>query len=1209
MSKKNNNNKKFKNFVKSISYLKKSIPKENRKYFDEATSLYIDRKIEKKISLEKIIDALRLNKPKDVKQALLKLSKFKQNIPIKGVKQKGMVYNKERAPKNFHILVDVVTEVKYTKEGKENKVTSSESFSESKIISAKNVNIAKQLMETYIRNEYNIQESWRVNEVKTIKFNSILSVNDPIVKTDVKTMKLKDIGSNVLNYDYVKEYKDFLQTDKEFGTCVIDNFIGLYGNKLKITREQLINIISDYYNTPSGLDTGLNIEKWKIEDGVDPLCIQHICQKFDLSHYGFDVSKNCFIKNISKSHNYEGLYYFAINEHMYLVKDSTLKKSMMEQAKDKASDKNIKSVMFDLKFKSKNMYSELELNENVPLNKITEYKSCIFIYTKENNHDLNDIFKEFIQTYKLVPSNIIATNHKISRFEATINNECYYFVIDPNQMHRNISYKTVKQLCEKKNIEFKNQSFTSLINQLKDLFFNDINKRITFDLQFRNQLLTKSKNKCSICKEKVEEFHIDHIRPLSNGGSNDLDNLQVLCLPCHQTKCQDEIENGIYKKVSDTQSSFNTSIQNIVSSKLAKSYAFVESIIKDVEPDKKIFGIDINKCRKNLLYYSKYEFPVFTVMDSVEKYNGQVGAGLYYIESSSYIPLRGNGWYYYPVVEYCLGKNIIKEDQILYTVQSSLSVPLKYYNEFIDYCYDILGSLGKLAINSMIGAFNVNIDKNIKSKTIGIVEKSYDSYTTYFNKNNNNNFIYTFDIDGKNYYHMFEDVKQMNSETESCLYNQIIQMENILIHELKLLIESKNGKIVDINTDAISFITDNNEFPFSLLNDGSINGYYWDTQKKINKYKFEQKERLKYERCKNMVRKEEYYFKPTKWNNISDVKDNDFTPLVNLIIDSKKSINIAGMGGYGKSTLIKQIQKKLTEEGKKFITLGPTNISVLNLKIENAMTLCKFSNKFKNKNCIKNLDIDYIFVDEISMVHEIFYHFLLTIKRLKPKIHFIISGDYGQLLPVCDRYEGGNYENTEALFELCNGNRLTLETFRRGNSELNDICIKVRNGEHIAKKIFKNKFKKFNLCYTNKKRIEINKKIMDSLREKHGKGFEIKKINSPNSQDVEIFNDINMPIMAYKTNKKMNIVNNERFVIDCVRNGIIYYSNDMKKDQEIKADEFQHFFYIAYASTIHKSQACTFDFSYTIHEWEKLDTRLKYVALSRATNKEKINII
>jgi ATP-dependent exoDNAse (exonuclease V) alpha subunit len=48
-------------------------------------------------------------------------------------------------------------------------------------------------------------------------------------------------------------------------------------------------------------------------------------------------------------------------------------------------------------------------------------------------------------------------------------------------------------------------------------------------------------------------------------------------------------------------------------------------------------------------------------------------------------------------------------------------------------------------------------------------------------------------------------------------------------------------------------------------------------------------------------------------------------------------------------------------------------------------------------------DLDYIFIDEVSMLGEVFYKFLMMIKKIRPDIIFIISGDYDQLSPVNDR--------------------------------------------------------------------------------------------------------------------------------------------------------------------------------------------------------------
>ncbi|MDR3464186.1 MAG: HNH endonuclease [Beijerinckiaceae bacterium] len=48
-------------------------------------------------------------------------------------------------------------------------------------------------------------------------------------------------------------------------------------------------------------------------------------------------------------------------------------------------------------------------------------------------------------------------------------------------------------------------------------------------------LRAKSKGRCAYCGEK-RKLEIDHIRPLSRGGSNAIRNIQLLSAPCNQSK-------------------------------------------------------------------------------------------------------------------------------------------------------------------------------------------------------------------------------------------------------------------------------------------------------------------------------------------------------------------------------------------------------------------------------------------------------------------------------------------------------------------------------------------------------------------------------------------------------------------------------------------------------------------------------------------------
>ena len=70
-----------------------------------------------------------------------------------------------------------------------------------------------------------------------------------------------------------------------------------------------------------------------------------------------------------------------------------------------------------------------------------------------------------------------------------------------------------------------------------------------------------------------------------------------------------------------------------------------------------IYGLDINKCYKNSLHYSKYDYPLFSVMDKPKIYD----------------PIEINNLVF--------NEKIITDSDIKYVLFSSLTIPSNYYNE------------------------------------------------------------------------------------------------------------------------------------------------------------------------------------------------------------------------------------------------------------------------------------------------------------------------------------------------------------------------------------------------------------------------------------------------------------------------------------------------------------------------------------------------
>jgi ATP-dependent exoDNAse (exonuclease V) alpha subunit len=301
----------------------------------------------------------------------------------------------------------------------------------------------------------------------------------------------------------------------------------------------------------------------------------------------------------------------------------------------------------------------------------------------------------------------------------------------------------------------------------------------------------------------------------------------------------------------------------------------------------------------------------------------------------------------------------------------------------------------------------------------------------------------------------------------------------------------------------------------------------------------------------------------------------------------------------------------MTEKGIQFISLAPTNKAC---RIIDGTTLHKFTISHSRKSLME-IKWEYIIIDEISMVSEHFYKFFITLHRVRPEIKFIIGGDFAQLLPVNDRIENLDYEHSPALHELADGNNLTLTTCRRSDTEVYTMCLD-ENIMNLKKEDFAHEKTKYNLCYTNATRKKINKEKMDQAVEENKKGKKQKVVHlkaykfDERSQDVSLLPG--MPIIARMNNKDLNIMNNEMFRItkaDAEFITITSSENTSIACMSIKTSDFVKLFNIGFCITIHCAQGQSYDHPYSIHEFNRLDKRLRYVALSRSTKKSFINLI
>ncbi len=124
-----------------------------------------------------------------------------------------------------------------------------------------------------------------------------------------------------------------------------------------------------------------------------------------------------------------------------------------------------------------------------------------------------------------------------------------------------------------------------------------------------------------------------------------------------------------------------------------------------------------------------------------------------------------------------------------------------------------------------------------------------------------------------------------------------------------------------------------------------------------------------------------------------------------------------------------------------YVALALTNTAANIIK---GVTIHRFAVSCSKKHTVQ-MKLDYILVDEVSMLQDMFYTCLCSVSRAFPHIRFILACDFNQLEPGNYRVVNVDYTNSIALHELAGRNRVQVSKCRR----FDDTLFNLIKPEHI----------------------------------------------------------------------------------------------------------------------------------------------------------------
>jgi len=554
-------------------------------------------------------------------------------------------------------------------------------------------------------------------------------------------------------------------------------------------------------------------------------------------------------------------------------------------------------------------------------------------------------------------------------------------------------------------------------------------------------------------------------------------------------------------------------------------------------------AFDISKCYTSCLRDIN-NYPIYTVFDDPEPWDGKYRNGFYYVETENTFPLSGNGWYYSELVQYCLTQNI--QMKILYQLIPQYTQPNPFRDD-IKKIYKRYPAHAKDIINYYIGYLN----SRAKDSERMIITSSFQELLCYSRDS-----AFNINRDKGLYYLNYTQKATHKSKTPIPVYASIIDKAKIKIHQLAMKV---GGELVAVKTDCI-YVKGGYKTPKLSKH---IGGYRIDNSPLPAMHC-----RMPY---KGIYKLPDY----PEWEPVDSIQPSCCTN---------------GAAGTGKSTLIKN------EVPPGYTRLAFTNTAARNIQ---GKTFHAHHNLF-DEDSEPIMKDDSLVLDEYSMLPEDIYAHLLTKRSLFPESKIILVGDDRQIqfIPkgLKKNKDFPRVSDTDTFKRICNYKKLELTECKRASDKFFNLCLA---GEYNKLEDKTMRHQLTNIVRTNLLRGKLNRQINKQFARGKTALLTIDDWNFNREGDSQTQVKGKLEIVegsrwiSREANKKLNIIKNDFYDI---KDG-----NFVNQDGNIVPLSYYKNFCLRWAMTVNKCQGMTINDKFSIWESDMMDKYALYTAVSRAT--------